>query len=83
MVYFDQVLYTNTCQHYLTTGMCSEGGRGFAEHHFSRLWSVSEKFITLEPHGIFGSNFACLFILEALRLIPMRTNPASDNSEIN
>ena len=44
MVYFDQVLQAYACQHYLTTGMCNSrfNGRGFAEHHFSRLWSVSE-----------------------------------------
>ena len=29
---------------------------GFAEHHFIRL-------ITLEPRGIFGSKFACFFVL--------------------
>ena len=57
MAYFDQVLHTNTCQHYLTTGMCNESGRGFAEHHLSWVWSVSEKFITLETHGIFESFF--------------------------
>ena len=48
MVYFDQILHTNACQHY---------GQGFAEHHFSRLCLVSDS------HGIFGSNFAYLFIL--------------------
>ena len=37
MVYFDQILHTNECQPYLTTGMCISlyDGRGFAEHHFS------------------------------------------------
>ena len=81
------------------------GGRVFAQHHFSRLWSVSENahnswtaycifiiwtrpvtglqyggealpspifagqviivkmLIILEPHHIFWSNFACLYIL--------------------
>ena len=55
MVYFDQNLQTNACEHYLATGMCNSlsDGRGFAEHHFSRLWPVSENFISLEPHGIF------------------------------
>ena len=43
MVYFDQILHTNACQHYLTTGMCNSlfDGRGFPAHHFSRL-SVGE-----------------------------------------
>ena len=37
MVYFDQILHTNACQHYLTTVMCNSlfDGRGFAGHHFS------------------------------------------------
>ena len=38
-------------------------GRGFAEHHSSLLWSVSEMLLTLEPHGIFRSNLAYLLIL--------------------
>ena len=44
MVYFDQVLHTNAYQHYLTTSMCNSifDGQGFAEHHFSQLWSDSE-----------------------------------------
>ena len=43
-IYFDQMLHTNACQHYLTTGMFNSlsDGRGFVEHHFSRKWSVSE-----------------------------------------
>ena len=43
-VYFEQTLHTNACQHYLTTDKCISflNGRGFAEHHFSWLWSVSE-----------------------------------------
>ena len=39
MVYFDQILHTKTCQHYLTTGTCNSF---FAEHQFSRLLPVSE-----------------------------------------
>ena len=38
-------------------------GRWFTEHHFSRLWSASKMFITLEKHGILESNFAYFFIL--------------------
>ena len=55
---FDQIKHINACQHYLTTDVCNSlfDGRGFAEPQFNRL-------ITLEPHGIFGSNFAYLLIL--------------------
>ena len=44
MVYFDQMLRTNAFQHYLTTGICNSlfDGQGFAEHHSSQLWLVSE-----------------------------------------
>ena len=44
MAYFDYILHTNARQHCLTFGMCNSlfDGRGFAEHDFSRLWSVSE-----------------------------------------
>ena len=42
-------------------------GRGFAEHQWSLLWSVSENayklYITIQPHWIFGSKFAYVFIL--------------------
>ena len=44
MVYFNQVLNTNACQHNRTTAMCNSffDVRGFAEHDLSRLKSVSE-----------------------------------------
>ena len=44
MIYFDQILHTNAWQHNLTTGMVAAffDRRGFGEHRFSRLWSVSE-----------------------------------------
>ena len=59
MKYFDQILHIDACQHYLTTGMSNSlfDGRDFAEHHFSWL-------ITLEPQGIYGSNFAYWYILK-------------------
>ena len=41
----------------------------FAEQQSSQLWSVSKMPITLEPHGIFGSNFAHLFILTFLATV--------------
>ena len=66
MAYFDHILHTNACQHYLTTGMRNSliiDGRGFAVHNFSWLWIVSENAHNFEPHGKFGSNLANLFIL--------------------
>ena len=38
-------------------------GRGFAEHHFNRLWSVSEN----ANNGKFVSNYEYLFILKLFR----------------
>ena len=44
MVYFDHNLQSCTCQHSLTTGMQKHlfGGRGFAKHQSSLLWSISK-----------------------------------------
>ena len=59
MVYLDQILHKYACQHSLTTGMCDSlffDGRGFAEPV-----CIS---VALDPHGIFGSNFAYLCILK-------------------
>ena len=66
MVYFDQILRTYACQNCLATGMrnilylmdnalqsISQAGRG----------QLVKMLITFEPHGIFESNFAYLFIL--------------------
>ena len=57
MVYFDKILHTYACQHFLTTGMHSSlfYGHGFAKHQSGGLWSVSKMLITLEPHGIIRS----------------------------
>ena len=43
-IYFDHILHTNACKHYLTTDMSNShfDGRRFAGYHFSRLWSVSK-----------------------------------------
>ena len=65
MVYFDRILHMYACQHCLTAGMHNSffDGQGFPEHQFHKSWSISEIVITTEPHGVFGSNFAFLFIL--------------------
>ena len=66
MVYFDQILHTYTCQQYRTTGMCnniflmSEGSLSIDSASCDQLVKM---LMTLEPHGIVGSNFAYLFIL--------------------
>ena len=62
MVYFDQICiqrHANVFEQ-LACVTAFLDGQGFAEYHSSLLWSV---LITLEPHGIFRSNFAYLFIL--------------------
>ena len=55
MVYFDPILHTNACQHYLNIGMCISifDGQRFAEHHFSQLLFDSEMLLIFEPHSIF------------------------------
>ena len=60
------IFYTYACQQCLTTDTHKSifDGRELAEHQFGRSWSVSENMrIPLESHGIFGYNFAYLFIL--------------------
>ena len=65
MVYFDQILHTNACQHYLTTGMrnslflMDEGLLSIVSAGFGQLVKM---LITLESHGIFVSNFAYFFL---------------------
>ena len=54
MIYFDQN-FADKCMStlsYLTTGMCNIffGGRGFAEHHFSRCGQLVKMLITIEPN---------------------------------
>ena len=65
MEYFDKILHTYTCQHYLSTAMHYSlfGGRGFAEHQL-KIWDQLVKMlITLEPRSIFTSNFVYLCTL--------------------
>ena len=57
MVYFDQMLHTNACQHYLTTGMCTdsfffmvEGLLNFISAGYRQLMKM---LLNLEPHCIF------------------------------
>ena len=60
---FGHILHINACQHHLTTGMCD----GFLvdEGLLSIISAVCgqlvKMLITLEPQGIFGSNFTYLF----------------------
>ena len=58
-------MHTHTCQHYLTTGMHNRlfAGRCSAEHKLNIYRQQVKMLITLEPLGIYGSNFACLYIL--------------------
>ena len=60
MVYFDQMLHTNACQHYLTTGMCTdsfffmvEGLLNFISAGYRQLMKM---LLNLEPHCIFVWN---------------------------
>ena len=52
---FDKILHTYTCQHDLTTGMCSNplDGQGFAEHQSSRARSVSKIAQKLLNHMVY------------------------------
>ena len=66
MVYFDQVSLTNTCQYYLTHGMCNSlflMDEGFLSIISVCSGQLVKILITIETHGIFGSNFAHLLIL--------------------
>ena len=63
MANFDDILQKNAC-HIILPLACITAfldGRVFAEHYFSRLWSVSENVQTLELHGIFGSDLHIYF----------------------
>ena len=74
MVYFDQILHTYACQHYLTTCMSKSlvYGRGLAEHHFSQYWSVRKMLISLEPQSKFGSNCTLIYFNIVLSLVCMQ-----------
>ena len=74
MVYFDHILHTYVCQYDVTTGMC---GSLFDERGLLSIISAScgqsvKMLITLEPHGIYGSNFAYLFIFTLFKVTGMR-----------
>ena len=64
MVYYDQILHTYACQHCLTTG-----GRNSLLMD-DALLSISptgrdqlvKMIITLQPHCIFGSNYAYFYL---------------------
>ena len=61
MIFLDQILHTNACQHYLTTGMCNSPflmDEGLPSIISAVCGQLVKMFITLEPHGIFKSNFA-------------------------
>ena len=64
-IYFDKIVHTYACQHFLTTGMCSSFVKDEALlSKSSPLWTVSlgKNAHNSEPHGIFGSNFGRLSI---------------------
>ena len=65
MVYFDQMLDTYACQHFLTNVMRNSIFMDEALLCISPIYRghVVKMLITLEPHDIFGSNFVYLFIL--------------------
>ena len=66
MAYFDHNLHTNACQHYLTTGMSNSDflmDEGLLSIISVGCGQLVKMLITLELHGIFGSNDAFLFIL--------------------
>ena len=70
MIYFDHN-FTDKCMStlsYLTTGMCNIffGGRGFAEHHFSRCGQLVKKLITIEPNRVIHV-FDYLYIFRIVR----------------
>ena len=65
MVYFYQILHTYACQNRLTTDMqnilcVNETLLSISPADGGKLVKM---LITLEPHGIFGSNFAYTWII--------------------
>ena len=62
MVY-DPILNANACQYYLTTGMCNSlflMDEGLLSIISAGCGQLVKRCITIEPHGIFGTNFAYL-----------------------
>ena len=62
MVYLVQILYTYVFKHCQATGM-NKGDEASPSIILVRRALLVEILITLEPHGIFGSNFVYLCIL--------------------
>ena len=60
MVYFDQILHTHAFQHCLTTGMRVLMEEALLSISATSHGQLVKVLITLEPHGIFGSN--CILI---------------------
>ena len=63
MAYFAHILHTNACQHYLLACVAFFLiDVGFLNIISASCGQLVSLLIILEPHGIFGSNFALLFI---------------------
>ena len=62
MVYLVQILYTYVFYHYPATGM-RKGDEASLRIILAGRALLVKMLITLEPHGIFGSNFVYLCIL--------------------
>ena len=61
MVYFDQILHIYTFKHCLDIGM-QNGNEALLSISSTGCGQLLKMPITLEPHGIFRSNFAYLYI---------------------
>ena len=66
MGYLDQILHTLLFQHVSTTGL-QNGDKGLQGSISANQGLLLKGLITLEPHGIFKSNFAYLYILISSR----------------
>ena len=66
MGYLDQILHTHIFKHVSTTGL-QNGDNGLQGIISANQGLLLKVLITLEPHGIFKSNFAYLHILISSR----------------
>ena len=69
-IYCDQILHTNACQYYPTTGMFNSlfwMDEGVLSIISAGCGHLEKMLITLEPHGVFESNFAYQFVLKLSR----------------
>ena len=67
MGYFDKIfayLYMSTLSRRIACITTLFDGRGFAEHQLKMYGQLLKMLKTLEPRGIYGSNFVCLCILK-------------------